>query len=51
MFGSSMIRKFEFYGPQELGVLRNVVLVAHTGPMWVDFVNSKFLLQVLKQVT
>ena len=25
MFGSSMIRKFEFYGPQELGVLRNVV--------------------------
>ena len=26
-------------------------LVAHTGPMWVDFVNSKFLLQTLKQVT
>ena len=25
MFGSSMIRKFELYGPQELGVLRNVV--------------------------
>ena len=25
IFGSSMIRKFELYGPQELGVLRNVV--------------------------
>ena len=25
--------------------LRNVVLVAHTGPIWVDSVNIKFLLQ------
>ena len=27
--------------------LRNVVLVAHTGPIWVDSVNIKFLSQVL----
>ena len=27
--------------------LKNVVLVAHTGPIWVDSVNIKFLSQVL----
>ena len=30
--------------------LRNVVLVAHTGPIWVDSVNIKFLLQNRWQV-